>query len=402
MSLNGAFWISSTAMNAQSQALGAIGDNISNVNTGGYRRRETDFLELLGHTDKYQTKSSGTKLNVTTKVEAAGSYSVANGGLNAAMNGRALFAVSKDSAGTDPYYTRFGSFTVSPDAGGVQRLATPENYYLMGWPVSADGTVSQTLQTIAVPDRSSPLPAVESTSAAISDNIPASSVAGDQISRSISVYDATGNAHEIALTFTNTGTNAWEVTATSTTGTIALATSPMPLTFSSADGTATGTVNVALSGTWNSGDSAAIDIDFSGTTQWGESGAPRAATVNGSPAGIASSYYFDSQGFLNVNYSNGLTRPVYQIPGAVFRNADGLAEYSGDVFKASEASGDPMMIDPRSSQLGTFMANMLELSNVDLAREMTDLIQTQRAYSTAATAFRTVDEMLITVRDLQR
>ncbi|MGF1623812.1 MAG: flagellar hook protein FlgE [Alphaproteobacteria bacterium] len=402
MSLNGAFWISTAAMGAQSQALGAIGDNIANLNTGGYRRRESNFFEMLGRTDKHLAKSAGTKVDVKTKVEEAGSYAPSSRGLNAAMNGRALFVVSKNGAGTDQYFTRVGAFEPLRDPAGVQRLATPEGYYLMGWPVAPDGTVTQSLQTIALPDKSTPLPAVASTTAAISDNLPASATLGEQVDRSLSVYDTNGTLHNVTLSFVNTGTNAWNVTASSPTGTIALSTSPMPLNFSSADGTVSGAASVAIAGSWNTGASAAISLDLAAMTQWGEESAPRAAVVNGSAAGIASSFYFDSNGFLNVNYSNGLTRPVYQIPGAVFRNADGLTEHSGDVFKANEASGKPMLIDPNTSQLGSFLANTLELSNVDLASEMTDLIQTQRAYSTAATAFRTVDEMMATIRDMKR
>lgn len=402
MSLNGAFWISSSAMNAQSQALGAIGDNISNLNTGGFRRREVNFHELLGSTDKYTTKSAGTKVDIRTKVEDAGSYAASNRPLNAAMNGRALFVVSKNGAGTDQYYTRFGAFEATRDPTGVQRLATPENYYLMGWPVGPDGTVSQTLQTIGLPGPSDVLPAVETSSVGIADNLPAAATVGQQVDRTVSVYDATGNLHDVTLSFVATGTNTWDVTASSTSGTIALATSPMPITFTSTDGTVTGTSSVALTGTWNGGDSATIDVSFADMTQWSQSGTVRAADVDGMPAGQPSAYYFDSNGFLNVSYSNGMNRAIYQIPGAVFANADGLTEYSGDVFKANGKSGAAMLIDPQSSQLGEFLANTLELSNVDLATEMTDLIQTQRAYSTAATAFRTVDEMMATIRDLKR
>ena len=400
MSLNGAFWISSSAMAAQGQALGAIGDNIANLNTGGYRRRDVSFSEMLGHTDKFQTKSSGAKSGVTTRVEAGGSYAVTDRGLDSAMNGRALFVVSKDSGGTDRYYTRFGSFDAKTDDTGSLRLATQDNYFLMGWPVDDTGTVSQALQTITLPGRNDPVPAIETANATIGDNLPAVVSIGDQVQRSISVYDAAGTVHEIQLTYENTGVNAWQVTASSTTGTIALATSPMPLTFDSSTGTITGTTSVGLSGTWSNGETATINVSFDGSTQWGLDSAPRTTQIDGSPTGFVSSYYFDGEGFLNISYSNGLVRPIYQIPGAVFRNAEGLTEHSGDVFKVSRESGAAEVIDPRSSNLGNFLASTLELSNVDLAREMTNLIQTQRAYSTAATAFRTVDEMTTTVRDM--
>ncbi|MEZ5668597.1 MAG: flagellar hook-basal body complex protein [Alphaproteobacteria bacterium] len=400
MSLTGAFWISSTAMAAQGQALGAIGDNIANLNTGGYRRRDVNFSELLGHSDKFQAKSSGAKAGVTKRVETSGAYQVSDRGLNAAMNGRAMFVVSKDTGGADQYYTRFGAFEAKQDSTGTLRLATQNDYYLMGWPVADDGTVSTALQTIALPGRTQPLDAIESTSATVNDNLPALSSVGDQVTRSFSVYDAAGTLHNVDLVFENTGVNSWQVTASSTSGTIALATSPMPLTFDSSSGAITGTSSVALTGTWSNSESATIDVAFDGMTQWGEASAPRAVEVDGAPAGYVSSYYFDSDGFLNVAYSNGQVRPIYQIPGAVFRNASGLTEATGDVFKASQTSGAAALVDPQASELGKFLANTLELSNVDLAREMTNLIQTQRAYSTAATAFRTVDEMTTVVRDL--
>lgn len=402
MSLNGAFWISSSAMHAQSQALGAIGDNISNLNTGGYRRRETNFHELLGRSDTFLAKSAGTKIDVKTKVEATGSYSISDRPLNAAMNGRALFVVSKGASGSDQYYTRFGAFEATRDPSGVQRLATPENYYLMGWPVSPDGTVSQTLQTIGLPGPSDVVPAVETSAVGIADNLQGAATVGDTYERTVAVYDASGNLNEVTFSFAATGTNTWDVTASSPDGTIALASSPFPLSFSSSDGSVTGASSVSLTGTWSSGDTATIDVSFGNMTQWSEQSAPRAADIDGAAAGQPSAFYFDADGFLNVQYSNGLNRAIYQIPGAVFANADGLTEFSGDVFKANQISGEAMMIDPQNSELGQFLSNTLELSNVDLATEMTDLIQTQRAYSTAATAFRTVDEMVTTVRDLKR
>ena len=103
---------------------------------------------------------------------------------------------------------------------------------------------------------------------------------------------------------------------------------------------------------------------------------------------------FNELGKVIAQFDNGVQREVYQLPIAKFPNPNGLFTTSGNAFKLSDESGEVSLVEANTGGAGTIAANSLESSTIDLAKEFTDLITTQRAYSAGTRIITTADEML--------
>ena len=93
-------------------------------------------------------------------------------------------------------------------------------------------------------------------------------------------------------------------------------------------------------------------------------------------------------------FKNGSRRPIYRIPVATFASPDGLQSRNGNVFIATENSGDPTLREADSGPAGKINSFSLEGATVDIGEEFTSMIVTQRAYSAATKVISTADEML--------
>ena len=130
--------------------------------------------------------------------------------------------------------------------------------------------------------------------------------------------------------------------------------------------------------------------------------APVNISKNGAPAGNLQSLQINGQGILEAIYDTGQTRALFQIPLVKVPNPNGLTVLDGQSFTPSPDSGGIYLWDANTGPVGAIIGFALQQSSVDVARELTDLIQTQRAYSSNATTIRTVDEMLQETTNLKR
>lgn len=146
----------------------------------------------------------------------------------------------------------------------------------------------------------------------------------------------------------------------------------------------------------------ATSLDISSATQYSGAFEPGNYWQNGFGTGQLREISFDAQGQVQGQFTNSLTRPLYRMGLAVFANPNGLEMVSGNLFRESELSGSANIVAPDENSYGTVSGNAREMSNVDVAEEFTNMIVTQQAYNSAATVFRTVDEMTTTARDLKR
>lgn len=148
------------------------------------------------------------------------------------------------------------------------------------------------------------------------------------------------------------------------------------------------------------GNSAQPVLDFgnigeaNGFTQFGSEFTPIFISQNGSQFGTFAGVTVAADGLVTVLFDNGETRPVYQIPLATFTNTNGLETRSGNVWNATQASGDFTLRVANNGLAGTIQQAALEQSTVDIGEEFTDMIVVQRAYSAAARIISTSDEML--------
>jgi flagellar hook protein FlgE len=423
MSILGALDAAISGLNANSNALGIISDNIANSSTTGYKATSTDFSSLVTQSGSVTDYSPG---GVTSKpiynIAAQGAIQDASSPTDLAISGGGFFVVNNDATGTagggTTSFTRAGNFTV--DANG--NLVNAAGLYLQGQnltpaqaaaiaaggPATLGGTTIAGLDTVNV----SSITATASPTAnvTIAANLPADATTAQ--SMTVPVYDSQGVEHDLDLTFTPTGTaNQWAVTADlpNAGGSSAdIADGDNIVQFNS-DGSfdaTDSTLNAAgaLSVTWDpavSGGTSPQAINFNlgtdgstnGLSQLGSTFSVANITQDGVQFGNFSSVSIDDDGLVSAHFSNGSTRAIAIIPLATFEDPDGLSPNSGDAYLATTQSGSALLEQPGTGAAGSVQASSLENSTVDIANEFSQLIIAQNAYSANSKVITTADQM---------
>ncbi len=147
---------------------------------------------------------------------------------------------------------------------------------------------------------------------------------------------------------------------------------------------------------------AAFTMDISDFSQFNTPSRRERYSQNGIESAPISSIGFDNVGHVIGYFSTGNSVPLYQVPLANFANPNGLETHNGMTFKETEFSGKPDIETVGASGRASFISHAVEVSNVSLVDEFTAMIKTQRAYSSSAKAFQTVDEMLATASQMKR
>ncbi|QIG42460.1 flagellar hook-basal body complex protein [Nocardioides anomalus] len=128
-----------------------------------------------------------------------------------------------------------------------------------------------------------------------------------------------------------------------------------------------------------------------------------ANAVPAAPAGVQlKSYSFGSDGKLTGVFDDGVSRQLGQIALADFNNPMGLERIGETAFRASPSSGTPQLDVPSEGRRGTIMAGTLEMSNVDLAAEFTNLILAQRGFQASSRVISTSDQVLEDLVNIKR
>ena len=240
----------------------------------------------------------------------------------------------------------------------------------------------------------------------------------------VTIYDSLGSAHVVELQVIKLGQNRWGFELTGSTGADELDPTLHPngliqsgiitfngdgslRTFTDNAGT-TSLVDQDIAVNWSNGSNAnQITIDLgtvgltNGITQFGAGSDSNGNLVeydtrfinqNGAQAGSMVNYGFTEDGFLQVEFANGVKRPIYKLAIATFEAPDEMENHTGNVYRQTRESGDYLLREPGLNGAGNVVASALESSNVDLAEEFTNMIVTQRAYSANTKTITTTDE----------
>jgi flagellar hook protein FlgE len=372
--------------------LDVTGNNIANVNTTAFKASAVQFQDTLSQlvqgAGAAQAGTGGTNpAQIGLGVLVAGiSTNFTQGAAQATgrptdmmINGDGFFVMK---LGGETVYTRAGS--LDPDALG--RLVGPGGAILQGWN-AVNGVVQQggALSDITIPLKAV-TPAAATTAATVTGNLPSDAATGDQLVRDISVYDANGTARKLTLTFTKTGTG-WDVAGADPAG----ATGTGTLTFT--NGVLTGGGSLTVGG---------VAVDLGGVT--GYSGITTVAfkDQNGRAAGTLESFTLDKDGTITGLFSNGDKQAVGRIALATFVNPGGLEKAGGSTYRATVNSGAAQLGGPGEDGLGSLQGGSLEMSNVDLSQEFTNLIVAQRGFQANARIITTSDEVLQELTNLKR
>ncbi|WGW04632.1 flagellar hook protein FlgE [Tropicibacter oceani] len=418
---------------ANATRLGTISDNIANSATNGYKRVETDFQSMvIGSTGGTYT-AGGVRTTTQRLIDESGALVATTNATDLAVRGRGFLPVAQATevlAGNgDPqmFLTTTGSFRV--DADGY--LRTESGLMLLGWPANADGSIPTNAR-----DTSASLEPVQialnqylsepTTAVTLGVNLPAtetySGASGDDLTLPVEYFDNFGRSENLTVTFTPTvpatgASNEWTVVIADS----ASATNPIgeyTVTFNDtqADGGTLGTVTDVSGGAYNAttgsfivnvaGGPIEITIGTPGSngglTQRSDSFAPLNIAKDGSPAGNMTSVEIDENGFVYAFFDTGITQTIYQVPMVDVPNPNGMVALDNQLYMPSPESGSFFLWDAGDGPTGDIVSYAREESTTDVASELTDMIQTQRAYSSNAKVIQTVDEMLQETTNIKR
>ncbi len=416
---------------AQSTKFGAISDNISNSSTIGYKRSDVQFSTLVTSSSIPGSYSAGgLQTDVRSETSIQGPVQNTSTSTDLAISGSGFFVVGTSAGGdvtksAEKLLTRSGSFRVDEQGN----LVNAAGYYLQGWPLDSNGKVSggepsrtsfTSLQTVNLAEITGMAQATSSIEFAA--NLPASATgqtpAGSSFSTSIDYFTPLGFTKQLTLEWQpSTVANQWRLNIKDNAG---ASIGTVNMTFSNGIGSTlpagtlssmtSGSAGVTVAGGTISlsvgGQPIAIKMGdigrTGGLTQWGDQYVPSKITKDGASYASLDRVQVGKDGVVTAIYGNGLRQSVYQLPLATVINPDGLSRVAGNAYKISRESGDVYLWDSGSGSTGTISGGALESSNVDIAKELTSIIETQRAYSSCAKIIQTADEMLEQISMLMR
>ena len=434
MTISSSLNASVAGLASNASKLATISDNIANSATYGYKRSVADFHSMVITSGKGTYTAGGVRVTTQRLIDERGPLVSTANPTDLAVRGRGMLPVTTGSSievgSTNDFPLQLattGSFR--PDEDGF--LTTASGLLLLGWPANPDGTIPNLprdsvsgLEPIRV--NSNQFSSDPTTKIDLAVNLPATSTAagstGDSEALSIEYYDNLGIPEQLSVTFAPTvpgtgSSNEWTMLIEDSASggavvgeyTLEFDDSPglggrllsVTDTVGGAYDGAEGTVSVAVAG-------GTIDIDIGelgvagGLTQLSDSFAPVSITKDGSPVGNMTSVEVDANGFVHAFFDSGVSRTIYQVPLADVSNTNGLETRDHQSYTITSDSGAFYLWDAGDGPTGDVISFAREESATDVAGELTQLIQTQRAYSSNAKVIQTVDEMLQETTNIKR
>ncbi|HGF0768924.1 TPA: flagellar hook protein FlgE [Kluyvera georgiana] len=391
------FSIATSGLNAVTEQLNAISNNIANSGTVGFKSGRAEFSALYAESQPLGVGVSA----VTQSITKGGSISSTGTALDLAINGNGFFMV-RDSAGTTAY-TRAGYFGTDSAGNLVNNLGM----YLQGYPVDANGTLQVgTISNLTISSGSIPAKATESIDFTANldarAEVPATSPFDPKDNTSYNnsyttqVYDSLGREHTLNQYFVKTGENEWEVhyymdDKPVTNGGVDQV---QKLTFNSQGILTNPSGSVPLTADIAGADSITIDMSYNGTSQYGSDFSVSKNKGDGYASGERTGQAIDEDGSVYATFSNGERLLQGQLVLANFTNPNGLQSQDGTTWAQTASSGAPLTGTPGSGLLGSIVSGALESSNVDLTSELVGLMTAQRNYQANTKVISTNDSMM--------
>ena len=397
-----------SGMLAHQTRMDAVGNNIANANTIGFKSTSVAFSDLLNQTlhpastttaqrggSNPSTLGGGVRVSSLDTNFAQGALQDTGRNLDVAVEGNGFLTVTD---GTSIFMTRNGNLGLDSD-GTLVHMAT--KLRVVAAP-EGSSSVSPT-STVKLPVGAASM-ARATSKITLGGNLDARLGVGQSQPITATVYDSLGSAHALSLSLTRSATaNAWTVSGTSPDGAVSVTGTP-DLTFD-ANGTAQLSklpLTLALAGGGGAQSNLSFDLNTGGMTQLAQSATASLSAQDGLAPGTLTSVTIHENGEIAGVFSNGLTKTMGQMVTATFANSEGLENIGDTLFRSTINSGDPVYSTPGTSSHGSLRSGFLESSNVDLTREFTDMIVTQRGYQASSRVITTSDQMLQELMQLGR
>jgi flagellar hook protein FlgE len=388
--------------------MGVIGDNISNVNTVGYKGSRAVFSDIfsvmLNNGSTSFQVGKGTQLQSVVQNFGQGAFETTGNALDMAINGAGFFVVNN---GLGNYYTRAGQFRIN-DVGKVQDTT---GNLLQGYKF-VSGVVQNSLGAIDVAGAQSKPSA--STGFTLGANLNAAASAGTTFNSPITLYNSVGAENILNIQFTKqVGANSWKWVASPSVGTVTSGTSGT-VSFNTAGQLSnlannTITINYATANppattqtlTWSLID-ATTGLTNGKLTGFAAQSNNNSFVQDGFTTGTLVGLSVDGKGVVSGLFNNGQAEKLYQVALANFLSPTGLTRSGRNLFAESIHSGQPVIGTAETGSFGSVVGSSLELSNVDLANEFVTLIQAQQAFQANARIITSSNDLLTTTVNLVR
>lgn len=406
--------------------LDTVGNNIANVNTAGYKSGQVVFQDLLsqtmngagrpteiyGGTNPYQV-GLGTTIAGVQKNFTQGSAQDTGRTTDMMIQGDGFFITKKVEGGGN-FYTRAGSLSL--DANG--RFVTPTGAMLQGWQATQNPAVpggfevnpNRPPETLQIP-LGQIQPPNATTRIKIAGNLDSSAKQNDVQTTSTYVYDQSGGRIELMLEWKKlAGAGQWELQAKTAAG--ANIGNKKAFTFTNGRlpaGEQKLTIPKAAMGNLGGTFPNDVDIvlkenddDVDTIVQYSGESATNVRSQDGYTMGMLRSFNVAANGDVNGVFSNGTRRVMGKVALATFQNPDGLERIGETSFAPTGNSGEPQIVVPGEGNAGTIKGGSVEMSNVDLSQEFTNMISAQRGFQANSRIITASDEILQDLVNMKR
>ncbi len=385
-----------------------IGNNIANVNTIAFKSSRVTFQEVFNQTIRGASSPSGDRggtnpqqvglgmaLASIDTFHTQGNLQPTGNNTDLAIQGNGFFILSE---GGSHLFTRAGNF--STDSSGY--LVNPDGLRVQGW-MAQDGQFPaldvDNLTDIRIP-LGTTIPPKATTRITFGYNLDARTSIGNSYTTEVKVYDSLGEPHSVTITFTRSSVNpnqwTWQASGSVVTagdGTI---------TFDSSGLYQSDAVNNPITLNPPGASAMNVTLDLQGLTQYVGDSTASVVDRDGYAMGSLTKFTIDTSGVVTGVFSNGLTSPLARLALASFQNPGGLTKLGQNLYEESNNSGLKQVGPAGTADRGTIAPGSLEMSNVDLSREFTEMIITQRGFQANSRIITTSDQMLEELVNLKR
>jgi flagellar hook protein FlgE len=404
-----------SGLNAAAKNLDSIGNNVANSTTVGFKQSQVQFADVYANSlsgSETNRVGIGVRVAQISQQFTQGNITATNNPMDIAINGGGFFRMDNAGAIT---YQRNGQFKIDSDG----HIISPSGGQLTGYTADPNGILLTGAATPLLLSTADLSPKITSEVNAIlnldaGSQVPSNPVfsVGDPLSynnsMAVTVFDSLGSEHTMQNFFVRkdavvgppASPAGWDVYVqldqepASLQGTLVF-------TPSGAIDTTQTTVPFNVSMNLPAGNLAAspitLDLDFTGTTQFGAAFSVNALNQDGYTSGRLSGPNIDSDGIILGRYTNGQTAVLGQIVLASFANPNGLQQLGDNQWVDTQTSGPPLVGVPNTANLGVLQSSAVEDSNVDLTVELVNMIVAQRVYQANAQTIQAQDKVLQTL-----
>jgi flagellar hook protein FlgE len=396
-----------SGLNSAAKSLDVIGNNIANSATAGFKAGSARFSDIYAASSGAIPNGLGSRVNSVQTNFSQGSLTTTGNPLDMSIGGDGFFIV--DNKGV-PAYTRAGQFDLTKTGD----IVTPAGQNVRGYGIDANGILNtSTLVNLNI--SMDPLPPAATAKAVLQANLDARDTVKPTAAfdpndpatynslTSMKLYDSLGVEHTMSNFFLKQGTNSY-VMRTTIDGTDLGTTENINFLSTGKLDTATSSampLTVAYSPTTGATAPTTFSLDMSGFTQYSDAFAINVSDQDGTAPARMADYSVDQEGMITAKYTNGKTKALGQVVIANFTNKGGLQPVSDNLYLATSQSGSATVNKPGAGNAGLLNAGSIEESNVDMTKELVNLITAQRNYQANAQTIKTQDGVLQTALNLK-